>query len=57
MVDAATLPAPLEAIALSPEGQVMALRHRDMDLRGLQFHPESVLTPDGPAILRNWINH
>ena len=57
VVDAATLPAPLEAIALSPEGQVMALRHRDMDLRGLQFHPESVLTPDGPAILRNWLNH
>jgi anthranilate synthase component 2 len=34
----------------------MALRHRDMDLRGLQFHPESVLTPDGPAIIRNWLN-
>ena len=57
VVDAATLPACLEATALSPEGQVMALRHRDLDLRGLQFHPESVLTPDGPAILRNWLNH
>ena len=57
VVDAATLPACLEATALSPEGQVMALRHREMDLRGLQFHPESVLTPDGPAIIRNWLNH
>ncbi len=57
VVDAATLPACLEAIALSPEGQVMALRHRSLDLRGLQFHPESVLTPDGPQILRNWLNH
>ena len=57
VVDAATLPACLEAIALSPEGQVMALRHRSLDLRGLQFHPESVLTPDGPQILCNWLNH
>ena len=57
VVDAATLPACLEAIALSDEGQVMALRHRDLDLRGLQFHPESVLTPDGAAIISNWLNH
>ena len=57
VVDAATLPDCLECIALSPEGQVMALRHRCLDLRGLQFHPESVLTPDGAAILANWLNH
>ena len=44
-------------IALSDEGQVMALRHRSLDLRGLQFHPESVLTPDGAAIISNWLNH
>ena len=37
------------------DGQVMAIRHREYDIRGVQFHPESVLTPDGKAILRNWI--
>ena len=57
VVDAGTLPGCLECTAVSPEGQVMALRHRSLDLRGLQFHPESVLTPDGPKILRNWLNH
>lgn len=55
VVDAASLPSCLEATALSDEGQVMALRHREYDIRGIQFHPESVLTPDGPAMLRNWI--
>ena len=38
------------------EGQVMALRHRDYDIYGIQFHPESVLTPDGRAILSNWLS-
>jgi anthranilate synthase component 2 len=40
---------------VSDEGQIMALRHRDYDLHGIQFHPESVLTPDGKTIIRNWI--
>ena len=57
VVDAATLPACLECTAVSPEGQVMALRHRTLDIRGLQFHPESVLTPDGAKIIANWLNH
>jgi anthranilate synthase component 2 len=57
VVDAATLPDCLECIAVSPEGQVMGLRHRSLDLRGLQFHPESVLTPDGATIISNWLNH
>ena len=47
----------LEVTAQSAEGQIMALRHRTLDIRGIQFHPESVLTPDGPSILRNWLNH
>lgn len=50
------LPACLEVTAKSEDGQIMALRHRTLDIRGIQFHPESVLTPDGPAILRNWLN-
>ena len=57
VVDAATLPGCLECTAVSPEGQVMALRHRSLDLRGQQFHPESVLTPDGARIISNWLNH
>ena len=46
----------LEITAVSDEGQIMALRHREFDIHGIQFHPESVLTPDGTAILRNWLN-
>jgi len=48
-------PACLEVTAESEEGHVMALRHREHDIRGIQFHPESVLTPDGPRIIRNWL--
>ena len=51
------LPDELEITALSDEGQIMALRHRTADIRGLQFHPESILTPQGDIIIRNWINH
>lgn len=45
----------LEITAVSDEGQVMALRHRDLNVRGIQFHPESVLTPDGKKMLQNWL--
>ncbi len=57
VVDADTLPDCLEATALSDEGQVMALRHREYDIRGVQFHPESVLTPDGKKMIQNWLIH
>ncbi len=50
-------PTELEVTATSPEGEIMALRHRSLDIRGLQFHPESVLTPEGATLLRNWLNH
>lgn len=45
----------LEATAESDDGQIMALRHRRFDIRGIQFHPESVLTPDGKTMLGNWL--
>lgn len=45
----------LQVTALSDDGQVMALRHKQYDVRGLQFHPESVLTPLGETFLSNWI--
>ncbi|MBO7522714.1 MAG: aminodeoxychorismate/anthranilate synthase component II [Bacteroidales bacterium] len=45
----------LKIIAESDEGQIMALRHRKYDIYGIQFHPESVLTPDGRTIMSNWL--
>ena len=45
----------LEVTAVSDEGQVMALRHRTLNVRGIQFHPESVLTPDGRKMIQNWL--
>ncbi len=49
------LPDCLEITAVSDEGQIMALRHRELNVRGIQFHPESVLTPQGRTILANWL--
>ena len=48
-------PADLEVTAVSDEGQVMALKHRRYDVHGIQFHPESILTPEGRTIIRNFI--
>lgn len=45
----------LEITAVSDEGQVMALRHRTMEIHGIQFHPESVLTPEGRIIIQNFL--
>lgn len=50
------LPESLEATSLDENGQVMSLRHKDYDVKGVQYHPESVLTPNGKQILKNWIN-
>ena len=50
-------PAELEVTALSEEGLVMALRHRTYDVHGIQFHPESILTPEGRRMIRNFITH
>lgn len=55
VVDTENFPEELAITALSPEGQIMALKHRTFDIHGIQFHPESILTPDGKTILRNWI--
>ena len=57
VVAADSMPECLDILALSNEGYVMALRHKTFDLRGIQFHPESVLTPDGKQIISNWLNH
>lgn len=46
----------LEITAVSDEGQIMALRHKELNIFGIQFHPESVLTPDGKIIMKNWLD-
>ncbi|MCD8305112.1 MAG: aminodeoxychorismate/anthranilate synthase component II [Prevotella sp.] len=57
IVDRDSLPSCLEATSLSREGYIMSLRHKRLDIRGIQFHPESVLTPDGKKIMSNWLTH
>jgi anthranilate synthase component 2 len=51
----ANLPDTLEATSFDENGQVMSLRHKTYDVRGVQFHPESVLTPNGKKMLENWV--
>jgi len=55
VVDSASFPGELEITAVDDNGFVMGLQHKKYDVQGVQFHPESVLTPDGETILRNWI--
>ena len=50
------LPDSLEATSFDENGQIMSLRHKFYDVKGVQYHPESVLTPDGKQILKNWLN-
>ena len=51
------LPSCLEVTSTSDEGLIMSLRHKELDVRGLQFHPESVLTPCGRQLIENWLRH
>ena len=53
VVDTEEFPEELVITAISSEGQIMALKHREYDVHGIQFHPESVLTPDGKQIVGN----
>ena len=50
------LPDSLEATSVDKNGQIMSLRHKTYDVRAVQFHPESVLTPQGKKMLENWLN-
>ncbi|MBL4887818.1 MAG: aminodeoxychorismate/anthranilate synthase component II [Flavobacteriaceae bacterium] len=47
----------IEATSFDENGQIMSLRHKTYDVRGVQFHPESILTPYGKTILENWVNN
>lgn len=57
VIDRGSLPESLEILAESHDGEIMAIRHRTLDIRGVQFHPESIMTPMGMTIFNNWINH
>lgn len=57
VVERSTLPADLEITVENDEGFIMALRHRTHDVRGVQFHPESVLTEYGGKMILNWLRH
>ena len=53
----ATMPAELEVSARTAQGEIMAVRHRSLVVEGVQFHPESILTPDGPRLLGNFLKY
>jgi anthranilate synthase component 2 len=55
VVDSRSVPRELAVSARTKDGIVMALRHRKLPVFGVQFHPESILTPDGQALLRNFL--
>lgn len=57
IVNESDLPDELEITARDNNRQIMALQHRRYDISGVQFHPESVLTPEGETILKNWLKH
>ena len=49
------MPLSLEVTSIDSNGEIMSLRHRQFDVRAVQYHPESILTPDGKKMLENWI--
>ncbi|MBA2335482.1 MAG: aminodeoxychorismate/anthranilate synthase component II [Blastocatellia bacterium] len=56
IVERSSLPASLEISASSPDGLIMAMRHKTLKIEGVQFHPESILTDHGKILLKNFLN-
>jgi anthranilate synthase component 2 len=56
VVERDSLPAELLVTATSTDGEIMGLRHRELAVEGVQFHPESILSEHGHALLRNFLN-
>lgn len=57
MIDRATLPDCLEVTSELEGGMIMGVRHKEKDIEGIQFHPESILTPDGRVMMQNFLRH
>ena len=57
VVEPNSIPTEIEILAKDNQGNIMAIRHRKYDIRGVQFHPESVLTKGGKQLIQNWLNH
>ncbi|MBW3466567.1 anthranilate synthase component II [Arthrospiribacter ruber] len=55
VINEKTLSPDLEVIARTPDGQIMGVRHKELKVKGLQFHPESVLTEHGSKMMQNWL--
>ncbi|WP_455169026.1 anthranilate synthase component II [Aegicerativicinus sediminis] len=55
VIDQNTFPEVLEVTSIDKQGQIMSIRHKFYNIRGVQYHPESVLTPNGKQILENWL--
>ena len=55
VIDEATLPSCLEVTSKNEDGIIMSIRHKKYDLKGVQFHPESILTQHGLLMIKNWI--
>ena len=56
VVERESVSSPLEITAISCTGEVMGIRHQQLRLHGIQFHPESILTPNGRTIMNNWLH-
>jgi anthranilate synthase/aminodeoxychorismate synthase-like glutamine amidotransferase len=56
IAEPASMPAVLEVTARTAEGEIMGVRHKSLPIEGVQFHPESVLTPDGPRLMANFLD-
>lgn len=57
VVERTSVQAPLVVTAQDSRGEIMAMRHREYDVFGVQFHPESIMTPDGKQMLENFLSH
>ena len=57
VADESKLPRDLKVLAKNEEGLIMAICHQELPIYGLQFHPESVMTPDGKAMIENWVKY
>lgn len=57
IIDTKTISSDLIVTSVNENGIIMSVKHRNFDVKGIQFHPESILTPHGMTILQNWINN